>query len=506
MQNPPSAETSSTSSPNGVDNDLTGLQIGDLQILRRLGRGGMADVYLAMHRSLGRQVAVKILRASLANDQNYVERFRREARAAAKLSHPNIIQVYDVGQSEGRYFISQEFVDGRNLRETIDRTGPLSLEQAVSVLLGVADALQAASAQGITHRDIKPENIMLSQSGEVKVADFGLARIATPDFHGDLTQVGLTLGTPLYMSPEQVQGKSVDVRSDLYSLGVTMFHLLTGRPPFEADTPLAIAVKHLHDVPPPISSLRMDDHTPAWLDEVIARLMHKEPDRRFKSPGSLIEFLQKNLSELPGGNPLGTLPIRLAATKTLQSVMSAEPKLKRSRMGWIALGLFPLLGLVLGAGLANRRPQPTMTQLLDAEASTFEAKDTVQEQFLEAMRINTAASWQAVWQQFPPEDGLQNRLYAAKARIQLARLYEQQAAHVDSLRVAREVMNDPDLPPHLTAIAMAYCENALRAMNDFDAAAPLRESLQRKFEGLSNDGKDLFRVAVPRSVLDRLEL
>ncbi|QDV56129.1 serine/threonine-protein kinase [Rosistilla oblonga] len=487
-----------------IGNDLTGGQLGDLQILRRLGRGGMADVYLAKQVSLERQVAVKILRASLANDNNYVERFRREARAAAKLSHPNIVQVYDVGRSDGRYYISQEFVDGRNLREQVDREGPLSLQRALDVMLGVAAALDAASEQGITHRDIKPENIMLSSKGNVKVADFGLARIANPDFQSELTQVGLTLGTPLYMSPEQVQGKPVDVRSDLYSLGVTMFHVLTGRPPFEGETPLAIAVRHLHETPPRISAMRMDDHVPDWVDEVVARLMAKDPKQRFDSPSRLVDYLHKKVDQSGGQETLGTLPVRLAATKTLQSVMSSEPTSTARRLLWLAAIALPLMGLA--AGIVSARHRSDVADLLSTEAATVQPQESVQRQFFEAMRINTPAAWQAVWVSFPEAKSAENKIYAAKARIQLARLYDQQNLPESAERLARQVMNDPDLPPHLTAIAMAQCENALRGMNKHDEAAQLGDSLNRKWKELSTEGQSLFRIAVPRGVLDRLEL
>ncbi|QDV68291.1 Serine/threonine-protein kinase PrkC [Rosistilla carotiformis] len=504
MTDTPNTPSGDALTAHDIGNDLTGCQLGDLQILRRLGRGGMADVYLAKQVSLERQVAVKILRASLANDNSYVERFRREARAAAKLSHPNIVQVYDVGRSDGRYFISQEFVDGRNLREQIDREGPLSLQRALDVMVGVAAALDAASEQGITHRDIKPENIMLSNKGDVKVADFGLARIANPGFQSDLTQVGLTLGTPLYMSPEQVQGKPVDVRSDLYSLGVTMFHVMTGRPPFEGETPLAIAVRHLHEVPPRISALRMDDHIPPWIEEVVARLMAKAPKARFDTPARLVEYLQKKIVESGGQETLGTLPVRLAATNTLQSVMSAEPSPNTGRLLWTAALLLPLLGLA--AGVVSARHRADVAELLSTEAATVEPQDTVQRQFFEAMRINTPVAWQAVWGSFPPADSTENKIYAAKARIQLARLYDHQGLPESVERLARQVMNDPDLPPHLTAIAMAQCENSLRGMNKHDEAALLGDSLNRKWKELSVEGQSLFRLAVPRGVLDRLDL
>ena len=237
-----------------MSGSLIGTRLGDFQIMRKLGRGGMADVYAARQLSLGRDVALKVLRTDYARDKDYVERFRREARAAAKLNHPNIVQVYEVGTVDSQHYISQELIEGDNLRQRLDRYGAITAEEAVEVLVGVAAALEVASEAGITHRDIKPENIMRSTRGIIKVADFGLARLGADvaTSQASLTQAGLTLGTPRYMSPEQVQGKSVDARSDLYSLGVSMYHLLAGRPPFEADDPLALALMHLHETPMPL--------------------------------------------------------------------------------------------------------------------------------------------------------------------------------------------------------------------------------------------------------------
>jgi eukaryotic-like serine/threonine-protein kinase len=228
---------------------LTGRKLGDYQILRRLGRGGMADVYLAEQGSLNRQVAFKVLRSSLASDDNYVRRFRNEALAAAKLSHANIVQIYGVDCVEGVHFIVQEYVKGQNLRQLLNRRSSIECRLATNIMRQVAAALYRAGQQGIIHRDIKPENIMLAATGEVKVADFGLARVVQNGEAMNLTQIGMTMGTPLYMSPEQVEGKSVDQRSDLYSFGVTCYHMLAGRPPFVGETPLSIAVQHLKTEP-----------------------------------------------------------------------------------------------------------------------------------------------------------------------------------------------------------------------------------------------------------------
>jgi len=192
------------------DSDLSGRQLGDFHLLRRLGRGAMAEVYLAEQERLKRRVAVKILKPELAGDRTYLQRFQLEAQAAASLIHANIVQVYEVGCVDQLHYIAQEYVQGQNLRDYIGRHGPPDLPHALSIMRQVASALVKAAEQGVVHRDIKPENIMLTAGGEVKVADFGLARLTGPGVANDLTQIGITLGTPLYMSPEQVEGKPLD--------------------------------------------------------------------------------------------------------------------------------------------------------------------------------------------------------------------------------------------------------------------------------------------------------
>ena len=196
--------------------------LGDFRILRRLGRGGMAEVYLAEQTSLKRNVALKVLRDEWVGDETHLSRFAREAKAAAGLNHPNIVQVFAVGEEAGVHFIAQEYVQGRNLREFLTREGIPQLPAALHIIKQVAAALQAAGEAGIVHRDIKPENIMITPKLQVKVTDFGLAQLSESGERVNLTQVGITMGTPLYMSPEQVNGKKLDQRSDIYSLFVLL--------------------------------------------------------------------------------------------------------------------------------------------------------------------------------------------------------------------------------------------------------------------------------------------
>ena len=278
--------------------EMSGRTLGPYHLIRRLGRGGMADVYLARQETLDRLVAIKVLRADLARDEIYVKRFEREARAAAALSDAHIVQIIDVAVTDGWHYIAQEYVAGLNLRQYLHRHGPLPIRLAVRVLDQVAQGLEKARRLGLVHRDIKPENLMLTREGEVKVADFGLARAVSGGTQLALTQEGMTIGTPLYMSPEQIEGRSADTRSDLYSLGVSMFHLLTGQPPFDGESAIAVAMQHLHREPPLATDFRPD--LPDALARIVAQLMAKVPDQRIESPILLRRALRT--VPLPAGN------------------------------------------------------------------------------------------------------------------------------------------------------------------------------------------------------------
>ena len=228
--------------------DLTGTTLGDFQVKRLLGRGGMGQVYLATQISLNRPVALKVLHPRLLSKPAYLSRFEAEATAVAKLNHPNIVHVYTLGCVDQVRFIAMEYVEGTNLREYIDKKGALDLPLALSIMRQAGQAIGAAGEVGLIHRDIKPENLLLTRKGRVKVADFGLCRdLGSDRLH--VTQPGITMGTPLYMSPEQAQGHALDHRSDLYSLGVTFYHMLTGEPPFRADSAVALALKHVNEQP-----------------------------------------------------------------------------------------------------------------------------------------------------------------------------------------------------------------------------------------------------------------
>jgi serine/threonine protein kinase/beta-lactam-binding protein with PASTA domain len=265
-----------------------------------VGRGGMAEVFRARDIRLDRIVGVKTLRDDLARDQTFQARFRREAQSAASLNHPSIVAVYDTGEdmvgNTPVPYIVMEFVDGRTLRDLLRDDRRLLPERAAEITDGVLRALDYSHRNGIVHRDIKPGNVMLTRAGDVKVMDFGIAR-AVSDAQATMTQTAQVIGTAQYLSPEQARGERVDARSDLYSAGCLLYELLTGRPPFTGDSPVAIAYQHVREAPVPPS--RIDPELPPWCDAIVLKAMEKDPADRYQSAGEMRNDLQRALSGAP---------------------------------------------------------------------------------------------------------------------------------------------------------------------------------------------------------------
>jgi serine/threonine protein kinase len=259
-----------------------------------VGTGGMSSVYRAHDRLLERHVAIKVLHEQFTADGEYVERFRREARAVAQLSHPNIVTVIDRGEQDERQFIVFEYVEGENLKALVDREGPLPEREAIELALQVARALGFAHEQGLVHRDVKPQNVLLNDGNHAKVTDFGIAR--SLDVQGGLTQTGTVMGTSDYIAPEQARGSRVDAQSDIYSLGTVLYELLTGDVPFSGDNFVAVAMQHINQPPPSVRERQPE--LSFCVDDVVRRAMAKEPRDRFRSMDELCAALNACLSEL----------------------------------------------------------------------------------------------------------------------------------------------------------------------------------------------------------------
>jgi eukaryotic-like serine/threonine-protein kinase len=323
---------------------------GRYRIIRRLGSGGMANVYLAEDQELGRRVAIKILNDRHAHDDQFIERFRREAKNAAGLSHPHIVSIYDRGQAEGTYYIAMEFLDGRSLKELIVSRGPAPVNVAIEYTRQILEALRFAHRNGIVHRDIKPHNVIVDAEGRVKVTDFGIARAGTTQ----MTEVGSIIGTAQYLSPEQARGSPVDQTSDLYSVGIVLYELVTGKVPFTGDSPVEIAMKHISATPQAPSQLRPE--IPAELDKVVLRALAKSPQQRYKSA----EEMDRDLARVAQGATVSRETEEAATQIITRPTMVAAPppqprevfyeyeEPRRGRPFWPWL---LVLLLLLGAGL-----------------------------------------------------------------------------------------------------------------------------------------------------------
>src|SRR5215208_7544966 len=311
----------------------------------------MAQVFLAHDRMLGRDLALKVLKEHYAKDERFVRRFRKEAQSAAALNHRNVVQIYDQGRAEdGRYYIAMEYVPGGSLEDLILRCGPLGPSEAARLASQVAEALHAAHRRGIVHRDIKPQNVLLDEASDAKVADFGIALAAS---RTSISGTNVLFGTPSYMSPEQAMGERVGPESDLYSLGVVLYEMLTGRVPFAAEGALATAMKHLTE--PPLSPTRRNASIPEAMDALVMELLSKDPEDRYPSAARLIEDLRRTREGLPlafaetAEYPETLRELRSAPLSVLADSPRSNPRRRRS-VGLRLAALAALLTLLGGLG------------------------------------------------------------------------------------------------------------------------------------------------------------
>jgi predicted Ser/Thr protein kinase len=337
----PSSITRSVA-PSGPDR-LIGRVVGHCRLVRRLGRGGMGDVYLGVHQDLKKQVAVKILPPDVTRNDELLARFRREAESAARLEHPNIIEIYDIGCDGGLHYMIMGFVDGQSLQELVDLRKMVEPREAARIALEIARGLQAVHADGIIHRDIKPANVLLNRRNEVKIIDFGLAFDA--EDKTALTITGSIMGTPWYLSPEQAEGKRADTRSDLYSLGIVLYILVTGERPFSGETHMSVLYKQIHEKPRDPRLINSD--VPPEIAEIVLRAMEKRPERRYQTAdefaSDLSHFLRGTYVRRSGFN---AMPDPVKTRKRKSAFLTA------AFVAWI-LGL---LGAVVGAFILAPRP------------------------------------------------------------------------------------------------------------------------------------------------------
>jgi beta-lactam-binding protein with PASTA domain len=340
---------------------------GRYEVRSRIGTGGMADVYLAHDQLLGRQVAVKVLHHRFAEDQEFVERFRREASAAASLSHPNVVAIFDRGEWDGTYYIAMEYLPGRSLKAVVREDGPLDPVTAIDVVIQILQAARFAHRRGVIHRDLKPHNVILDEEGRAKVTDFGIARAGA----SDMTLTGSIMGTAQYLSPEQAQGHAVSASSDIYAVGIVLYELLTGSVPFDGETAVTIALKQVSAVPPPPSTLvravaRVPSAAPLRaippeLDAVVLRALAKDPAERFASAEEFIAALEHVRANLPGAPPR-------AAALTETGMTHGGPLLAAAATSVFASGHPP-------AALANGPVAPATALLLAPAADTPAVED-----------------------------------------------------------------------------------------------------------------------------------
>ena len=370
--------------------------LGDL-----LGSGGMARVFLAYDEVLGREVALKVLRDYYAESEEFVERFRREAQNAAALNHPNIVSVYDWGRSEdGTYYIAMEHLPGGTLKERI--AGPLDPDTVAELGCQAAEALGFAHERGVIHRDVKPQNILLAASGDAKVADFGIARAVGAMASTAISQTGLILGTVSYISPEQAMSETVGPASDLYSLGVVLYEMLTGKLPFEAETLMAVCMKHLNEPPRPPKEVKPE--VPEGMNALVLKLLAKKAGDRYRSAAELSEDLRRVRAGLsprnvgpvvdPGANWIDTQTTAPLAT-TARRVAARKGK-KRAKAPWILAATFALFALLGGGGWNllhgswGQDPAPDPAEGSQVQASAPDPEDETPEVTEEAEQENKA--------------------------------------------------------------------------------------------------------------------
>jgi len=368
---------------------VKGQKINDrYEILKNIGEGGMANVYLAQDAILDRLVAIKVLRGDLANDEKFVRRFQREALAASSLSHPNIVEMYDVGEDDGNYYIVMEFVEGKTLKQLIKKRDHLTIEEVVDIMLQITDAMATAHDALIIHRDLKPQNIMIKEDGGIKITDFGIAMALNST---QLTQTNSVMGSVHYLPPEQASGKGATLKSDIYSLGIMMYELVTGRLPFKGENAVEIALKHLKDELPSVKEI--DPNVPQSIDNIIRKAAAKNPKNRYNNAREMYEDLNTCLNKERLNEPKRELKhdnLDASDTKILELAGDVEnsivkqvmedDKKEGKNLGWLFIILGVLFLGVIGAFfIYPALTKTTETKIPDVKGLTIEAAESMLE-------------------------------------------------------------------------------------------------------------------------------
>ncbi len=485
----PSGELPPESSQSTDAHSRAGQMFGDFKLLRRLGKGGMAEVWLAEQSRPKRNVALKFMHTELMDDPLYVKRFEREADAAAGLTHANIVQVYSTGTVNNQHYIVQEYVEGQTLREYLQKLASqnkrIAVTAALQVLRQTAAALEAASEKGIVHRDIKPENIMLTDKGVVKVADFGLAQVEQGGESLHLTKADTTMGTPLYMSPEQIRAEKLDQRSDLYSFGVTAYHMLCGQPPFKGDSAMAVAVQHLHNAPPSLAERRTD--LPKPLCALVHKLLCKKLEDRYQTFTEVLDDIRL----MSKAHKSGTLAEVTIATSEPDESLPPARRLWGQRP-WLTLTLLVLLTGCASAGigwLMRSRLGPA-----SPATEVFHKLPSAKDQFVQAMfLVDNEDAWKAVGKHF--RDQPKDTLWVHRAEEQLLLFYLKDKSREPEARkqiAVLEGLKGEDMRFYAEAqLAEAYLAAGAR---DFTTVKNKLSTHRGAFESkLAGAWKDMFR-------------
>jgi predicted Ser/Thr protein kinase len=489
-----------------LKDSFIGRDLGSCELMKKLGEGGMGAVYLAHHKRLDKNVAVKILPVSFSKEDDRVKRFIREARSTAKLDHPNIIQIFDIQKDKtgGFYFIIMQYIDGDNLDMMVKKQGRLPIPEAVRIIKSAASALGAAHSSGVIHRDIKAENIMVSSHKEIKLMDFGLARIG--DSSSSISSAGDIMGTPHYMAPEQAKGEPIDHRADIYALGITFYYALTGKRPFDGATPVTVIMKHLNDEPPDPTLFAPD--IPKSLVRILLKMMAKEQKSRYQSAQDLINDLDNFIIETPSAMSSTAKTVTYTPMPTIKT---AAPKWKKG-VKIAGIVILALLALIIISKAGKNRDQkqdakpPDTTQKEPTKEPPVIAKKPFNDMLKEARDLRdqnptkykeNIAAFEAILKAYPHDP------LAPKIKDEINRLNKEHEKYKMQKQMEAAVLN------RCTGFCDAFKNGNDRAMLSYFNSAKFNRIALKKLEGFLKRAVEYFKshqIEIEKYTLSKDEL